>query len=76
MNGFLVYKLIGTFGKCPCCQSDKIGGGKGSVVVDTDLFQRECECGFNMVLTEQQALDLMKKAEDEGVNLYEVYCQK
>lgn len=76
MNGFLVYKLMGAFAKCPHCFNDKIGNSKGKLIIDTDLFYRGCPCGFELTLTKQEGVDLLKEAEEKGVSIYEIYCEK
>ena len=42
---------------CPNCQSDRVGNGKGTLVIEKDYFHRTCECGFDVKIYEDDKIE-------------------
>ena len=42
--------------KCPKCGCDCIGGGKGTLEIDTEIgyFKRSCHCGWSVEIGERR----------------------
>lgn len=53
MNILKTVELIDKYGKCPKCGSDKLGNGKGSLVVEDKTFYRSCQCGWSIKTNEE-----------------------
>lgn len=43
-------KLLEKYSDCPNCKSDKIGNGKGGLILEDDTLIRYCECGYSIVV--------------------------
>ncbi|MGY0692940.1 DUF3797 domain-containing protein [Virgibacillus sp. FSP13] len=41
--------LIKKYGKCPKCGNDKIGNGEGTMVIEDNVFERTCKCGWSVI---------------------------
>ena len=33
---------------CPICGSNKIGNGKGAIIIEENTFIRSCKCGWSV----------------------------
>lgn len=55
MNAVRTFELIAEYATCPECGSEKVGNGAGRIVVTDDTFLRECQCGWKVEITEDEA---------------------
>lgn len=44
--------LIINYAACPKCGSELIGSGEGTLLIENDIFERTCKCGFHVVIKE------------------------
>lgn len=42
-------ELIKKYGTCPKCGNDKIGNGQGTLIIEDNVFERSCSCGWKVV---------------------------
>ncbi len=49
------HKLTVKHAKCPRCGCETIGGGTGTLEIDTEIgyFKRTCKCGWSIEIHEQ-----------------------
>lgn len=52
MNFDKVLKLMRKYNNCPKCGHDKIGNGEGKILIEDEIFIRECKCGFKVIVDE------------------------
>lgn len=41
-------RLMEQYLNCPQCGSDRLGNGKGALIIEDEFFYRSCECGFEL----------------------------
>ena len=49
MNINVSLELMKKYNTCPKCSSDKIGNGEGALIIEDDVFERSCKCGWKVV---------------------------
>ncbi|MBN1079291.1 DUF3797 domain-containing protein [Clostridium botulinum] len=41
-------ELINKYTKCSECGNEMVGNGEGKLIIEDDLFIRECKCGWSI----------------------------
>lgn len=45
-------KLMNKYGKCIACDNKMLGEGQGKLIVEDDFFIRDCKCGYQIKVDE------------------------
>jgi len=48
--------LLKVYSECHLCGSDKVGDGKGELLIQDNIFIRSCACGWHVRLDRNNAL--------------------
>lgn len=56
MKARLLLSLLPKYSNCPRCGSSEVGGGYGNMEIKEKLFIRNCNCGFSIVIDEDDEL--------------------
>ena len=46
--------LMNKYGKCPECGNEMLGNGEGKLLIDEDVFTRECKCGWSIKIDDSK----------------------
>ena len=52
MQLYKLLPLLKKYEKCPACGNDMLGENEGSLIVDENIFIRECKCGIKIKVNE------------------------
>jgi iron(III) transport system ATP-binding protein len=47
-------ELTEKYAVCPECGCDRIGNGKGKLIVDDETFMRSCACGWSVTVDDRK----------------------
>ncbi|NFO86475.1 DUF3797 domain-containing protein [Clostridium botulinum] len=47
-------ELINKYTKCPECENEMVGNGEGKLIVEDDIFIRECKCGWSVKIDDSK----------------------
>ncbi|WP_218838254.1 DUF3797 domain-containing protein [Bacillus sp. FJAT-45350] len=42
-------ELMRKYNTCPECGSDKVGNGEGALIIEDNVFERSCKCGWKVI---------------------------
>lgn len=42
-------ELMKKYSTCPKCGNDKIGNGQGTLIIEDNVFERSCNCGWKVI---------------------------
>ena len=65
MNAYMTYLMFKEFARCPNCYEQHFGNGKGQLIIDTNLFHRTCDCGFEVKMNREEAIEFLKARGEE-----------
>lgn len=43
-------ELMKKYNTCPKCGNDKIGNGQGTLIIENNVFERSCNCGWSVTV--------------------------
>lgn len=67
----MLTSIMSRYVKCPICGHDKLGQGHGKLIVQDNIFDRSCRCGFRIVINDKEEI-LLHHYENRG----NTYCGK
>lgn len=47
-------ELMNKYGKCAECGNEMVGNGEGKLLIDGDVFIRECKCGWSIKIDDNK----------------------
>lgn len=47
-------ELMNKYGKCPECRNEMLGNGEGKLLIEDDVFIRECKCGWSIKIDDSK----------------------
>ena len=71
MNFNIVAKILNKYVKCPICGHDKLGIGHGTLIIEDEVFERSCRCGFIVRINNDEKI-ILYRYENKG----NTYCGK
>lgn len=45
-----VARIMDKYIECPICGNDKLGENNGGLIIEEDTFERNCRCGFRIII--------------------------
>lgn len=71
MNFNIVTKILNKYVECPICGHDKLGKGHGALIIEDEVFERSCRCGFIVRINNDEKI-ILYRYENKG----NTYCGK
>lgn len=67
-------ELINKYAACPKCGNDKIGNGEGTLIIENNVFERSCKCGWKIIDDKRIKVVawMTTKSKGETTGIYEV----
>lgn len=47
-------ELMNKYTKCPECGNEMVGNGEGKLIIEDDVFIRECKCGYSIKIDDSK----------------------
>ena len=64
MNLKIATKILNKYVKCPMCGNDKLGNGHGTLIIEDEVLERSCRCGFIIRINKDEEVKSREKKED------------
>ena len=71
MNLKIATKILNKYVKCPMCGHDKLGNGHGALIIEDEVLERSCRCGFIIRINKDEEVILHRYESNENT-----YCGK
>lgn len=71
MNLKIATNILNKYVKCPMCGHDKLGNGHGALIIEDEVLERSCRCGFIIRINEDEEVILHRYESNENT-----YCGK
>jgi hypothetical protein len=67
-------ELMKKYSTCPQCGNDKIGNGQGTLIIEDNVFERSCNCGWKVIVDKRIKIvaSATKKVGRKKEGIYEV----